>query len=213
MVMSVLNKLASALGRRDEIPNQALAADIARRRDRKAVQELIAGLAGKDKRIQSDCIKVLYEIGERDAKLIAGYRTTFADLLRSKHNRLAWGAMTALDQIAKVDPARIYALIDQVCSAANGGSVITRDHAIGILTKLGASKRYAKACLPLLVEQLTTCPNNQLPMYAEMSLAVASSGRAPAVRNAIGKRLNGLEKSSQKKRVARVLEQMEPGQE
>jgi len=69
--MSVLTKLATALNRRDEIPNQALAEEIVKKHDVSAVRELVDNLSDPDKGIQSDCIKVLYEIGQRDPKLIA----------------------------------------------------------------------------------------------------------------------------------------------
>jgi len=69
--MSVLSKLATALNRKDEIPNVALAEEIVRKNDAGAVSQLVANLSNRDKNIQSDCIKVLYEIGQRDPKLIA----------------------------------------------------------------------------------------------------------------------------------------------
>ena len=84
--MTILNKLASALDRSDEVPNQILAKEIAASGDKAAVQELVDNLANKNKDIQSDCIKALYEIGERKPTLIAGYRQTFAKLLDSKNN-------------------------------------------------------------------------------------------------------------------------------
>lgn len=63
--MSIIDQLASSLGRRDEVPNQELAEKIAAAKDKKAVKDLVDNLANKNKDIQSDCIKVLYEIGER----------------------------------------------------------------------------------------------------------------------------------------------------
>lgn len=69
--MTVIDKLASSLNRRDEAPNQELAKRITDKNDRKAVQELVANLGTKSKAIQSDCIKVLYEIGERKPEFIA----------------------------------------------------------------------------------------------------------------------------------------------
>jgi len=206
--MTVLNKLATALNRRDEAPNQALAEDIVRRKDVKAVRELIEALSDKNKNIQSDCIKVLYEIGERDPKMIAGYRKVFAELLTSKNNRLVWGAMTALDQIALADPKGVFAMLDRICSTAEAGSVITRDHVFGILTKLGSLERYADDCLPLVIEQLKTSPNNQLPMYAEMSVAIATDKSKPVLRKVINNRLAKLKKESQKKRVLKVLKRL-----
>jgi hypothetical protein len=206
--MTVLNKLATAQNRRDEAVNQALAQEIVRGNDGRAVRELVDGLFNKNKNIQSDCIKVLYEVGEKAPNLIAGYRSLFCDLLDSKNNRLVWGAMTALDQIALADPKGVYAVVGKICATAATGSVITRDHAVGILTKLGALKQYANACLPLLIEMLRTSPNNQFPMYAEMSLAVASDRNKPALHKVISERLGHLEKESQKKRVLKVLKRL-----
>ena len=68
--MGVLDKLASALGRRDEAPNEELARAIAASADPGAVAELVSGLSNKDKVIQIDCIKVLYEIGEKNAAVL-----------------------------------------------------------------------------------------------------------------------------------------------
>jgi hypothetical protein len=204
----ILDKLATALNRRDETPNQELAKDIVRTKDRGAVRELVENLAHKNKNIQSDCIKVLYEIGEPEPALIAPYYREFGKLLDSKNNRLVWGAMTALDSIAAHEPKGVYGLLTKVLNVAESGSVITRDHAVGILVKLGKLKQYADRCIPLLVEQLQTCPNNQFPMYAEMSLPLVNDKNKAALQKVMTRRLEGLEKESQKKRVAKVLKQL-----
>lgn len=206
--MSVLTKLASALGRRDEVPNQELAEQILKANDAAAVKELIENLSNKDKNIQSDCVKVLYEIGERKAPLIAAYYKDFGKLLDSKNNRLVWGAMTALDAIAAENPKGVHGLLAKIMATADSGSVITRDHAVGVLVKLGALKPYAADCIPLLLEQLGQCPNNQFPMYCEKSLAVINHGNSPQFQKVMKARLNDLEKESQKKRVAKVLKKI-----
>lgn len=87
--MSVLTQLATALNRKDEVPNVALAEEIVKKNDARAVRELVANLSNRDRNIQSDCIKVLYEIGERDPKLIAKHWSAFGELLGSANNRLA----------------------------------------------------------------------------------------------------------------------------
>src|SRR6476661_5896203 len=109
--MSILNKLASALGRRDETPNTALAKQVAAKKDKVAIQELVDNLSNKSKDIQNDCIKVLYEIGEIDPSLIAQYINEFVSLLSHKNNRLQWGAMTALSTIVLEKPKEIYTAI------------------------------------------------------------------------------------------------------
>ncbi len=75
--MTVLDKLASSLNRNDEMPNQELAKQIVQEKDKNAIKELIFNLNNPDKNIQSDCIKVLYEIGERNPSLIAEYAYDF----------------------------------------------------------------------------------------------------------------------------------------
>jgi hypothetical protein len=88
--MSVLNRLASSLRRRDEVPNQELARDLASNRDKAGIREIAENLRNKDKNIQADCIKVLYEIGHLEPELIADYTEDFAKCLKSKNNRLVW---------------------------------------------------------------------------------------------------------------------------
>lgn len=206
--MTVLNKLATALRRRDEVPNQLLAAQIALANDKEAVRELAENLSNRDQRIRSDCIKVLYEIGERNPDLIASHHRAFGELLSTKDNRLVWGAMTALDAITLHEPRSIFRLLPKILATADRGSVITRDHAVGILIKLASFKQYSNKCVPLIIEQLQTCPNNQFPMYAEMSLPVVNGKNMKLFHKAIGNRLETLEKESQKKRISRVLKQL-----
>ncbi len=206
--MSVLPKLACSLGRRDEVPNQELAEQVVAANDADAVEELVTNLWNKDRNIQSDCIKTLYEIGGRNAKLIAGYHKEFGLMLESKHNRLVWGAMTALDAIAAENPKGVYSLLAKIMATADAGSVITRDHAVGVLVKLGALKQYSADCIPLLLEQLARCPDNQFPMYCEKALAVINDSNGLQFQKVMKARLSNLEKESQQKRVAKVLKKI-----
>lgn len=203
--MSIVSKLASSLGRRDEVPNQELAQQIVKSKNKKAVSELVENLANKDKNIQSDCIKVLYEIGERQPDLIAGYDKEFLALLDSKNNRLVWGAMTALDCVASTEPGRVYKHLGRILSAADAGSVITKDHAVGILIKLAGEKKYADNALTLLLDQLRSCATNQLGMYAERSLNVIPDDRKSSFVKVLTGRLRDIEKESQRKRVEKVI--------
>ena len=69
--MSIITSLASSLGRRDEVPNQELARALAAKKDKAGIREIAENLWNKDKNIQADCIKVLYEIGYIEPKLVA----------------------------------------------------------------------------------------------------------------------------------------------
>jgi hypothetical protein len=206
--MTVISRLASSLNRRDEIPNQELATEIVANRDGNAVAELMENLNHKSKDIRHDCIKVLYEIGERAPSLIAAYAHQFAALLDSKDNRMQWGGMTALSAIAHETPDVVFAAIPKLAAVADKGSVITRDNFVAILIKLSGMPAYLDQTLPLLNEQMLSCPPNQLPMYAENALPViAGAHKGEFIRTLTG-RLGDFEKESKRKRVEKVLKRL-----
>lgn len=204
-IMSIIPKLATSLNRRDEVPNQELAAEIVKSGDETAVGELVENLSNKDKGIRYDCIKTLYEIGYVKPDLIAGFQRQFLSLLDSKDNRMQWGAMTALGCIVKEKPAEIFSSLGRILEAADKGSVITRDHCVGILTSLSALGDYSDETFPLLLEQLMKCPTNQLPMYAENALPVINSANKERFVEVLAGRLDEIEKESKLKRVERVI--------
>ena len=174
--MKAIDLIATSLNRRDNKPNQDLAVEIIQSKRNDWVKELIDNLQHKDKNIQSDCIKVLYEIGERGAaEMIAPYCKDFGKILSSKNNRLIWGAMTALDMITLVNPKGVNDLLPMIIQSIDKGSVITIDHGVGILAKLSGIAEYSDTAFPLLVEQLRKCPPKQLPMYSEKSLIAINS--------------------------------------
>ncbi len=204
--MSIVHKLASSQNRRDEAPNQELAKEIAAGNNAAGVKELVAHLASKDKAIQSDCIKTLYEIGVLKPELIAPHTDEFIHLLDSKNNRLQWGAMTALGSVAVLKPDILYKALPQLAAIADAGSVITRDNYVSILITL-LDKDYK--VFDLLREQLASAPANQLPMYAERAAPVISTKHKSAFVEALRSRLDEFDKESKRKRVEKVLKKME----
>jgi HEAT repeat protein len=169
--MTVLDRLASALSRGDEAPNQALAQEIAAAGDAEAVRELVAHLSDSNKEIASDCIKVLYEIGALKPELIAAYADDFIKLLHSRNNRLVWGAMTALGSIAPLRAADIFRQIDVITEATQHGSVITQDWGVRVLAAVAAQDAaYAARIFPFLLTFLRRCPPKDLPRHAESVL-------------------------------------------
>jgi hypothetical protein len=207
--MKAIDLLATSLNRGDEKPNQELADGIIKSNRADWVQELVENLNNKDKNIQSDCIKVLYEIGERGAaSMIAPYFKTFGDLLESKNNRLVWGAMYALDSIASVNPSDISSILPAICKAIDKGSVITIDGGVSILAKLAAVKEYDETAFPLLLEQLKRCPAKQLPMYAEKSVKAINVANKSQFVDLISERYSEMDRDSQKKRLDKVLKSL-----
>jgi hypothetical protein len=111
--MSILYRIDTAVGDTTTETDKALAAEIAKTGDRAAVAELITGLDGPDKNVQSSCIKVIYETGYVKPKLIADYWGTFLKLLDRKNNRLVWGGMVALSCVAEFRAAELFPHVER----------------------------------------------------------------------------------------------------
>ena len=206
--MSIISKLASSLNRRDEVPNQELAKQIAAKKNTNAIQELIDNLSGKNRTIQNDCIKVLYEIGEINPSLISPYSKDFINLLNHKNNRLQWGAMTAINSIVLENPREIYTALPKIIAAAEKGSVITNDYTVNILVKLCSIKQYVNDAVLLLNEQLLRSPTNQLPTYAEKAIPYIKEKNKKVFIDMLRSRLDDIEQDTKRKRVEKVIQKL-----
>lgn len=182
--MSVLERLAHSQGRRDEVPNQDLARELAAKKDKVGIREIVENLSNKDKNIQADCVKVLYEIGYIEPNLIAEYAEHFVRLLRNKNNRLVWGGMTALAEVAKANPDAVFKHLDELKKAKETGSVITVDNAISTLAwTASANEKYNKAIFPYLLKHLSGCRPKEVPQHSERVLpAVNLSNKAEFIK-------------------------------
>lgn len=207
---SILPFLASALSRRDEQPNLHLAQRIVEENDAAAVAELIENLSNRSKDIRHDCIKTLYEIGAREPSLIAEYVERFLDLLDNKDNRLQWGSMTALSAIAQKKPAELFEALGKIIDVADKGTVVTRDHAMKIMAQLAHVDAYNEDVVPLMIEQVLASPVNQLPMYAEFTAPVIHAAQVEEFTAAIRTRLVDLELEPKRKRLEKVLRNLQP---
>lgn len=207
--MRALNHISSAFHRRDDEPNKRLAQQVAQTYAVGWVKELVANLHNPDKNIQSDCIKVLYELGELgSADLIAPYVNNFVGLLSSENNRMVWGAMAALDTIAPVSPADVFSSLAQIVAAIDTGSVITKNHGVSILATLSAMDEYAEVALPLLFEQLRVCVAKQLPQHAEKAAKAVAGEYKELLITIIHERFEEVETDARKKRLTKLIRRM-----
>ncbi|MDX5349064.1 MAG: hypothetical protein LPK19_17680, partial [Hymenobacteraceae bacterium] len=203
--MDVISQLATTLNRRDEKPNQELAIKIAEANDSAAVAELVALLQHKNKNIQADSIKALYEVGYIAPTLIAPHIQVFLDLLKSKNNRMVWGAMCALDMIALVKPTELYDALPLIMDTAEKGTVITNDRTVKLLVKLAKHPQYQEAALMLLLEQVQRAPVNQLPTYAEATASVMLPEIKEQFINIVQQKLQEVEYEAKRKRLEKIL--------
>jgi HEAT repeat protein len=171
--MSTLEKIAFFQNRRDEVPNQLLARDLAGTKDQEGIKEIVENLDNKNKNVRSDCLKVLYEIGYLEPSLIAGYSTNFLKLLYNKENRMVWGAMIALATIADRCPKEIWERIDDIIRITDKGTVITLVWGIRVLARVAAAdENYKPKIFPFLLKQIRSCIPRDLPTHAASILCM-----------------------------------------
>ena len=169
--MSVLDRIAFFQNRRDEVPNQQLAKELAETENRVGIKEIAANLQNKNQNVQSDSLKVLYEIGYLKPGLISDYTGDFLVLLKSKNNRMVWGAMIALATVADKKPNEIYAKLADVTAAMDKGTLITLVWGTKTLAKVAAAGQpYKQKIFPILITQLKKCLPRDVPMHAESIL-------------------------------------------
>ena len=204
----MLEKLACRLGRNDEAPNIELAEELCCNNDAAGIKEIVDGFTGADRAVANDCIKVLYEVGERKPELIADYADEFISNLRSKNNRLAWGSMTALGKIAELTPEPIFEKLSLIVATYKDGSVITVDNSISVFAGLcRAGESYANEVLPILINHLKKCKPKEVPQHAERASVCISSGNAGAFIEVLEARLPHLAATGQA-RVKKLLKKL-----
>ena len=166
--MSVLNKIAWFQERRDEHPNQAVARELAQTQNAADIREIVDNLGNKEPNIQSDCLKVLYELGYLAPGLISEYVEEFLKLLKHRNNRMVWGGMIALSTIAGLQADKIFPHVDEIIKTMEAGSIITKDAGIKTLIAVAARKdEYRLRIIPYLLERLANSRPVDAPRYAE----------------------------------------------
>jgi hypothetical protein len=175
-------------------------------RDRVAIRQLVEGLSSKTSGVATDCIKVLYEIGEVDPHLIAPHVGAFRALLKHRNNRMVWGGMTALNTVATICAADLFKSRDHILSAIDNGSVITCDNGIHALSRVAAASAvYRRALMPTLLAHLKSCRPKDVASRAEkIAGAVGPGGDAERLAQVLRTRYPDLTAAGAD-RVGRVL--------
>ena len=205
--MSVLNKIAYFQNRRDEVPNQKLAKQLVATRNKKGIREIAENLGDRNQNIQSDCLKVLYELGYLAPDLIADYVDDFLRLLKSKNNRMVWGSMIALSTIAAISVDALYPYVPEIQKAMQKGSVITVDNAVLTLAGIASSSdARRREIFPSLLDHLKTCRPKDVPQHAEKTLIAVGAENKEAFIAVLEKRMEDMA-GSQAKRVRKVIKE------
>ena len=106
---------------------------------------------------------------------------------------MVWGAMTALAEIAKVNPDFIFKHLDEIRKAKEAGSVITIDNSISALAHTAAAnENYNEAIFPYLLKHLSTCRPKEVPQHAERTLPAVNESNKGQFIKALKKRNDDL---------------------
>ncbi|MCL2642672.1 MAG: hypothetical protein FWD52_04070 [Candidatus Bathyarchaeota archaeon] len=192
----MLELLACRLGRSDETPNIELAQKLCNSNDKQGIGEIVSGLKSDEQAVANDCIKVLYEIGQRKPELIADYATEFIGGLSDKNNRLVWGSMRALAYIASIKPEVIFSHLPKIVAAYKKGSVITVDSSTSVFAYLcRANSNYQAQVFPILLEHIARCRAKEIPQHVERMAVCINSDNKEAFIKALEARTSELTES------------------
>lgn len=208
----MISKIAFSMGRNDEEPNIDLAINLSETEDVEGIREIVDGLMSNTQQISNDCIKVLYEIGERKPLLIAEYVDNFLNLLKSRNNRLVWGGMLALSKIAFIKPNEIFRNLGLVVKAYEDGSVITIDNSISVFAELVKSELDSdQKVFNIIINHLSKCRPKEVPQHSERAFICINKQNSERFKEVLEKRLDSLTES-QKKRISKLIKKIEKEQ-
>lgn len=205
----LLNRLGYLQTRRDRTPNLDLARDLAARDDLAGIQEIAENMWNDNKNIHGDCMNVMYELGRVDPNLILPYAADFIKFLKSKHQNMALGAITALSEISKVKPDFIFMHLDEIKKVTGAGPDPDVDKSIITLAyTASANAEYSKSIFPYLLQHLLSCYHKQVPERAEKILVAVNEDNKTEFIKTLKKRLDGLSGSdfTRLKKIIRLAE-------
>jgi len=209
--MSAIDRLACSLGRRDEVPNQELARDLAAKKDQDGVAEIASHLNDRDRNVRSDCLKVIYEIGYIDPELIAPYASDLLHLLKDRNNRMVWGAMIGLSTVAHLCPDILWKEVRTIMDTVAKGTVITKVSGIRTLSRVAASDReYAELLFPFLLGELEGCIPRDVPTHAESMLPAVNEDNVDDLREMVEARMSEMTpaQAARARKVLRTLDRV-----
>jgi len=203
--MSALNRIAYFQNRRDEVPNQELAWELAEKKDHRGIHEIAENLWNKEQNIRSDCLKVLYETGYLAPELIAEYVEDFLKLLHDKNNRMVWGGMIALSTLASLKADMLFPHVEELKKIMDKGTLITMDAGVKTLAGIASqNEAYHPPIFPYLLNRIATCRPMDVARHAEQTMLAVNAGNKAAFLSTLEKRMDDLS-GAQIARVKKII--------
>lgn len=184
----VLGRLAVAMNRHDDMPNQELAANIVFHLDQEAVGILVSAIERADDVHAPDAARVLCEVGNRDQELLHDVQERLVVLCQEGPEDMLPFAMYALSPLAERVGEQLWDLRDLLWSVLQDGAEqaeMARAAAVRLLSAIcAAGPDYARTLAGGLVDLLGKCQPKDVALYAESvlpALGAAHSHRAKPV--------------------------------
>jgi hypothetical protein len=184
----LLDRLAVAMNRHDDMPNQELAADIVFNLDTEAVELLVNSIERGDDVHAPDAARVVCEVGQRDEELLHPVEDRLVVLVQTGRDDMVPFAMYALSPVAPRVATQLWDMRDvmwNVLGDDNMHAELARAAAVRLLSALCASgPDYARTLAGGLVDLLGKCLPKDVALYAESvlpALGAAHSHRAKPV--------------------------------
>lgn len=179
-MVSILDKLSSARGKRDHEPNHQVAAMCVKRPE--LLAEIATGFNSESAPLRFDCAEVFAETAKVAPKIVAPHIELMLQLLNDETNNVRWEILIGISAVAPLVAEKIHTKRELLLHMAQTGSVIVKDGAISSLAKVaGASPEYRKELFPRLLGFLEACIPRDIARYGEyLAEAVASDPGAKA---------------------------------
>lgn len=207
--MSISEKLAYSLGRKDQEPNKLLAQEIADNEDEKQLIELIDFIkSNPHRRLQMDAALTVAYVGDLKPKMLIPHVPFLLEKLSDPIDRVAWGSMIALSHVSPLVIDEMYDNLTTILDAMDMGSIVGRDHGYQILVNLYTVDQYASDMLYILLEQIRKAPPNQLGQYTERLAEVIQTEDKQKLIDALEERRLELSNEHHLKRLTKNLKKL-----
>lgn len=171
--MSIQNQLAHSLGRKDQVPNKALAQSIADAEYMSGLNKLIQFIeSGPIDRLQMDAMLAIAYVAEQKPQLVVDHVDFLISKLNDPINRVIWGSMIALAHMADLVSDKLFEALPKVIDAMDAGTVVTRDFGFRILVSLYKVEQFCDDVFYIISDQIILAPSNQLGQYVERMIPI-----------------------------------------
>ncbi|MEP5613025.1 MAG: hypothetical protein ABJP45_12290 [Cyclobacteriaceae bacterium] len=207
--MPVCDKLAYALGHRDQGPNKTLAQEIVDSEDLGAMKELeTLVLSDAHKRLRMDAALTMAYVGELNPEMLVSFVDFLLARLNDPVDRVGWGSMIALSYTVPLVQKKMYDNLPTILDAMDIGGIVGRDHGYRILITLYGVEKYREDVFFIVLEQIQKSPPNQLGQYTERLMSVITDNDVPELISALEERRDELTNEHHIKRLTKNLKKL-----